>query len=103
MESRQILERKKQRQILVRKNHIEKMWQLQFKCRKIYEGIDLDRYHDWMVCQLDAMREHIQEAEVIELEYFESYLKDVEDTYKWFQHVEKISELETSMPESIFG
>jgi hypothetical protein len=29
-------------------------------------------------------------------------VKDIEDTYKWFQHVQKIWELETSLPESIF-
>ena len=86
-----------------RKKQIEKMWQLQFECRKIYEGIDLDRYHDWMVCQLDGMVEHIEEAEVIEVEYFESYVKEIKDTYKWFQHVQKIWELETSIPKSIFG
>ena len=103
MESKQILERKKNRQILVRKNQIEKMWKLHQKCRKIYEGIDLDRYHDWMVYQLEGMYEHIHEAEVVEFEYFESYVKDIEDTYKWFQHVQKIWELETSLPKSIFG
>ncbi len=86
-----------------RKQQIERMWQLQSRCRKIYESIDLDRYHDWMLCQLDGMREHIQEAEVIEIEYLESYVKDVEDTYNWFQHVQKIWELETSMPKSIFA
>jgi len=95
--------------IMERKKQVEKMWQLECKCHDIYNGsvgIEDSKYHDEMLYQLNRFYGHCATAECMknqEVENFERYLKDAEDTYKWFQHVQKIWELETSMPESIFG
>lgn len=79
------------------KKKINKMHQEMWDTYNEWGGYD---YNDEMLTQLYGVDEEIAEAE--EENDWEYCYKNVEATYKWFKQVEKIRQLQESLPEVIY-
>ena len=79
------------------KNKINKMHQEMWDIYNELGGYD---YNDEMLTQLSGVDEEIAEAE--EDNDWEYCYENVEVTYKWFKQVEKIRQLQESLPEGIY-
>ena len=76
---------------------INKMHQEMWAIFNEWGGYD---YNDEMLTQLYGVDEEIAEAE--EDNDWEYYYKNIEATYKWFKQVEKIRQLQESLPEVMY-
>ena len=81
-------------------NNKEKINKLNGQCWDIFNEYGGYDYNDEMLYQLEGLAD--SEGECMNEEDWRNMVEEAKTTYKWFKHIEKIRELQDSIPTSLY-